>query len=425
MSAIASRSMLSATLAVCLTCLAVTGCSPNGDAGPRAPRNPDLVVDSRLVTAMNGFGLELLKRLSKADAGRNVFISPTSIQLALAMTYNGAKGETKDAMARALGLDGMTLEEVNQANADLISLLQNPDPKVELAIANSLWGREGVEFAPDFLARNTDSYEAEVRSIDFTLPGSADTINGWVSKKTREKITQLVDHDSIREALLLLLNAIYFKGKWTLPFEEADTQYGDFTRGDGTTKTLPMMRQRDDFDYLETDQFQAIALPYGDEFVRMLIFLPKAGTTLDGLMGEMTREKLDQWTGELHEQDGTIVLPRFKASYDTSLKPVLTALGMGVAFSDAADLTGMVTPEALATLGGVPFISDVVHKTMLEVNEEGTEAAAATAVIVGVTAVQTQPFEMVVDHPFFLAIQDEPTGAILFMGTIVDPEIER
>ncbi len=417
--------IISAILAVCLTTLAVAGCSAAGD-GSQPPRNPNLTVDGRLVAAMNDFGFRLHKELAKANADGNTFISPASIELALAMTYNGAEGGTKEAMAAAIGVQGMSLEEVNRANAQLITLLQNPDPRVELAIANSLWGREGFTFNEGFLERNTEYYRAEVRAIDFLSPASADTINRWVSKQTREKIAKLVDHNSIRDALLMLINAIYFKGKWTEPFDKAQTQDGEFTLDDGTTKTLPMMRQTGEFDYLETERLQAVAIPYGDKYVRMLIILPKKGVSLSDFVSDLTRENWTQWTGRLQEREGTVVLPRFKASYSASLKSPLTALGMGIAFTGDADLSGMLPPGGEVSIEGKPFISDVIHKTVLEVNEEGTEAAAATGVIVGVTSAPPEPpFTMVVDHPFFVAIEDRPTGAILFMGLIANPELER
>lgn len=400
----------------------VCGCSAQGEKAAQPRRDPKLTVDPRLVTATNDLGFSLHRKLVAAADGKNVFISPTSIELALAMTYNGAAAETKDAMAKALGLDKMTLDDVNAANADLMKLLKDPDPKVELAIANSLWGREGVKFDEGFLKRNTDFYSAEVRGIDFNAPTSADTINQWVSDNTREKITKLVDADAIRDALLMLINALYFKGQWSTPFDNALTKDGPFTVTAGTTRTLPMMTLERKFDYMENDQFQAIALPYGDEYVRMLIFLPKAGVKLGEMTAAMTNAKVTEWTGQMSNQEGTITLPRFKADYDTSLKATLTALGMGVAFSDQADFSGVLPPSQQPTIDGKPFISDVIHKTVLEVNEEGTVAAAVTGVIVGTTAMPAEPFTMTVDHPFFLAIQDQPTGAILFMGSIVDPQ---
>ncbi len=413
-------------VAVCMGLVALSGCPRNGADYPIEPIKPqrdlDLTVDSRLIKASNDFGFRLYRELAKTDAASNIFISPTSIELALAMTYNGAGGTTKDAMAETLGLQTMTLDEVHQANAQLMTLLRNPDPKVELALANSLWGQHGVTFNPDFLQRNRDHYDAEVRTIDFASPASAKAINRWVSEKTRGIIPYVVDHDTIRKAVLVLVNALYFKGQWTVPFDKAQTKDGPFTLADGTTKTLPMMRESGEFQYFETDDFQSVILPYGQRRVRMLIFLPKTGTTLDDLVTSLLGNGWTECMGRYSFRWGTLVLPRFETDYDTGLVETLTALGMGVAFSKkSADFSAMMAhgPDI------PPFLSHVIHKTRLEVDEEGTVAAAVTAVAVEEDIEEFDPpppFTMVVDHPFFVAIQDRPTGAILFMGTIVDPQ---
>ncbi|MCK4323015.1 MAG: serpin family protein [Armatimonadetes bacterium] len=427
-------------IVACISLGALSGCPRNGadyQIEPIKPqRSPDVTVDGRLfkasgrlVKASDDFGFRLYRELAKTDAARNIFIAPLSIELALAMTYNGAEGTTKDAMAETLGLQAMTLDEINQANAQLMTLLRNPDPKVELAIANSLWGQQDVTFNPDFLQRNTDYYNAEVRSLDFALPMSADTINRWVSEKTRGIIPYVVDHDMIREATLVLVNALYFNGQWTVPFDKTQTKDGPFTLADGTTKTLPMMHRWGWFQYFETDDFQSVILPYGDERVgsvngpygegrvRMLIFLPKVGTTLDELATSLTGKRWDQCMGRYSWEEGTLSLPRFGADYYADLKAALIALGMGVAFSPArADFSGMMEHDP-DTLDWALFL--VIHKTRVDVDEEGTVAAAATVAAGGPPA---PPFTMVVDHPFFMAIQDRPTGAILFLGTIVDPQ---
>ena len=248
-------------VAVCIGLVVLSGCSRIARDYAKPRRNPDLTVDSRLVKASNDFGFRLYRELAKTDAARNIFISPTSIELALAMTYNGAEGTTKDAMAETLGLQAMTLDEINQANAQLMTFLRNPDPKVEMALANSLWGRQDITFNADFLQRNSDYYDAEVRTIDFASPMSVETINQWASEKTRGRIPAIVNHGDIVDAFLVLLNALYFKGEWTVRFKEEFTQDGPFTLLDGTQKILPMMRRTGKFEYLETDELQAISLP--------------------------------------------------------------------------------------------------------------------------------------------------------------------
>ena len=396
-----------------------TGCSNSVKPAVAMPaRDPHLVIDSRLIDATNDFAFRTYGQLATTDASKNLFISPTSLELALAMTYNGAKSTTQTAMAQTLGVQAMTLDEVNAANAQLLTLLQNPDSKVQLKIADALWGQQGLTFDAGFLQRNTQFYQADVRTIDFTQPSSADTINAWVNQKTAGMIPTLVDYPTIQSAYMLLANALYFKGEWTTPFDPKTTQNGPFTQLSGAQSTLPMMnRTAKDFRYLETNQFQAIALPYGNQYLSMYLFLPKAGTALSDFTPTLTRQNWNQWMTQFTAQPGTLLLPRFSANYASSLKPALQAMGMGVAFSDNADFTGML-PQ------GGACITDVVHKTAVQVNEQGTTAAAATGVVVGPTAMPqpTQSFTMTVDHPFFMAIRDDPTGAILFMGSIVDPQ---
>ncbi len=387
-------------------------------------RSADLKVDTRLVSATNGFAFRIYQKLFETDNLKNLFISPASIEFALAMTYNGAGGTTKDGMSNTLGFTDMTLNDVNSANMQLMTLLDNPDPNVELAIANSLWGKSGTEFNADFMQRCKTFYKANISTVDFTLKQTADDINSWVSENTRGKIDKLVESANIKDSLLLLINALYFKGEWTDKFDINNTANDQFTLSDGTGKTVPMMqRTANNFEYLSTDQFQAIRLPYGDKdnkFVYMYIFLPKDGTTLKAFAEGLTLSKWNSWVTQFGNHNGTLYLPRFKANYSTSLKSTLSALGMTDAFSTQADFSGLLPADTVIT--EKPYISDVIHKTVLDVNEEGTVAAAVTGVIVGTTSLPPPPFEMKVNHPFFITIADRPTGAILFMGSIANPE---
>ena len=400
------------------------GCSDTAaqKTDPPKTRKADLVVDSRLVNATNAFGIQLYNKLATSNGTKNLFISPTSIEMALGMTYNGAVGSTQQAMAATLGVKDLTRDDFNKANAQLLTLLQSPDPKVELAIANSLWGRQGFTFATDFLQRNRDYFNATVRTLDFTQPTSAEQINTWVKDNTRGMIPKLVEHPAIKDALLVLINALYFKGKWTEPFDKALTKDGDFTLLNGARSTVPFMHHTGDFQYLETEQFQAVNLPYGDKYVSMYVFLPKTTSSLAEFSKSLSPDAWTKWQAQFHQAHGTLALPRFKADYSTSLKTTLSALGMGECFSDQANFSGMLPPTMQPAILAKPIISDVLHKTALEVNEEGTVAAAVTGVIMVATAMPMNPFTMTVDHPFFLAIIDKPTGAMLFLGSIVKPE---
>ena len=374
-------------------------------------------IDSRLVSANTRFGFKLFAQVAKQDAGKNVFISPASIGLALAMTYNGAVGETKQGMEQALEVKGMSHAELNRACAELRAALESPDPKVQLSIANSLWAKKGITFNPDFIQRNKQFYGADVTALDFSDPSAPATINSWVADKTKGKIDKIVDQIDA-QSILFLINAIYFKGAWAAEFDKAKTREDPFNTGAGKQKRHPMMHQLGKYSYCEGKDFQAVSLPYGGGRVSMYIFLPGQSVSLDEFQKSLTVANWDAWMKQFAETKGEIAVPRFKVEYEIGLNDVLKTLGMGIAFDpDRADFSGIVQTSQNA------FISRVKHKTFAEVNEEGTEAAAATSVEMSVTSVM-QPrktFRMIVDRPFFCAIRDNKTGTLLFMGSITDP----
>ena len=374
-------------------------------------------VDPRLVEANTKFGLKLYGEVIKGGEGKNLFVSPASVGLCLAMVYNGAEGETRQAMARALEALGLNLEEFNRAYADLKASLENPDPKVQLEIANSLWARKGLTFKPDFIERDKKFYGAEVTALDFNDPGAPATINSWVKDKTKGKIDKIVDQIS-NDSILFLINAIYFKGKWAKPFDKNNTKEEPFTLTPGSQKRVQMMSQSGEYQYLETPEFQAVKIPYGGGRVSMYVFLPAKTNSLDKFHKSMTSANWDDWTTSFHQTEGSVKLPRFKVEYEVSLNDALKALGMGVAFDEGrADFSGMIQSAERV------YISRVKHKTFAEVNEEGTEAAAVTSTEMRATSAMRprQPFQMVVDRPFFCAIRDDATGTVLFMGSIFDP----
>jgi serpin B len=359
----------------------------------------------------------LFSELVQQDAGENVFISPASVALALAMTCNGASGTTQEAMGKTLELPGLSREELNQANAALESALESPNPDVQLTLANSLWARQGIPFRPEFLRRNQDFYRAEVVELDFDDPGAPKTINDWVNRKTHGKISQMVERIG-PTMVLYLINAIYFKGKWAKPFDQERTRERPFTRLDDTTRPCPMMEQQDRFPYYRGESFQAVRLPYGQGRLSMYLFLPDKGSRLEAFQKGLTAERWNQWMSRFREKEGRIVLPRFRLEYQADLKASLGALGLGVAFDrQRADFDDLSPVRPL-------FIGEVTHKTFVEVNEEGTEAAAATAVATAAEGVpiRERPFYMVMDRPFFCAIRDNATGMVWFMGSIVEPE---
>jgi len=374
-------------------------------------------LDRRLVRANRVLGFNILHELRDGQDGENIFISPASIITALAMSYNGAEAETREAMEKTLGFEGMTREEGNGAFADLLTILHNPDPEVEMAVANSLWARDGVDFKEEFLQRNKDFFDAKVSSLDFDDPGAAETINKWVKDKTGGAIDDIVEPPIDPLTVLFLINAIYFNGEWSEPFDPELTREIPFYLSDGSQRKHPVMFREGDFNYLETELFQAVRLPYGkNERLGMYVFLPSKEATLEGFMEELNPGTWTDWTASFSNREGELGLPRFEFEYEASLIDPLKALGMEIAFDDtAADFSSMrdIPPRL--------YISDVKHKSFIEVNEEGTEAAAATSVEIRLESARPDHFTMIADRPFFFAITDEQTGVILFMGALLEP----
>jgi serpin B len=366
--------------------------------------DPDV---SGVASANTRFGFKLLQDLRERDPVGNIFISPLSISIALTMTYNGAVGETERAMAEVLEIGALDLSTINHSNKALRESLENPDPKVEISIANSIWSRQGVEFNPEFLERNRTFFGAEIASLDFSSPQATAIINEWVDTNTNGKIEKIVDRIN-PQTLLFLINAIYFKGNWQDEFDESMTRPGIFHLSDGSEKQVQMMRREGEYPYFRGENFEATNLPYGDGRVSMYIFLPNRNSNLNRFLRNLNDESWEDWISQLQDRRHELMLPRFKLEYEVRLNDALEALGMGIAFGGGADFSGM---------GPSLFISEVRHKTFVEVNEEGTEAAAVTAVV----GVKSLPPAFRVDRPFFFAIYDTETETILFMGTVTEP----
>lgn len=369
-----------------------------------------------LVAANNEFGFDLFNQLRTQDKDKNVFVSPLSVATALAMTYNGAAGETHLAMKRVLKYGTMNHADINQSSQALMAKLKSADPKVELLIANSLWARQGVSFNPAFLDRNRQFFGAEVAALDFASPQAVKTINDWVSQNTKGKIPVILEQIG-GDQVMFLINAVYFKGQWQKKFDAAKTQPQPFHLADSKTKSTPMMAQSGNYPYFKGDNFQAVSLPYGQGGASLYLFLPAEGVSLNSFLGGVTFQNWQQWMNSFRNAPGDVKLPRFKMEYSRDLNNPLKALGMEVAFAQGkADFSGMREQNDL-------FISQVKHKAILEVNEEGSEAAAATSVGMSTTSMRREPerFNFVADRPFLLAIRDNQTGAILFLGAVFEP----
>jgi len=375
------------------------------------PPNNQRNVDARLVAANTKFGFNLFHTLSKQQPNQNIFISPTSVALALSMTYNGVSGETKQEMTKVLELTGMTTQEINAANQGLQNSLQKIDPTVQVLIANSLWAQQGFSLKPEFLQTNQEYYQANVTELDFINPQAPSIINNWVSQKTQGKIDRIVEEISPDE-VLFLINAIYFKGNWETPFDRSQTTNKTFYLTDSSSKQHPMMSQSGFYRYYETDTFQAVSLSYGQKVaLRMYIFLPNSNTNLATFLQQLTPDNWNKWMQQFRKINGITEIPRFKIEYEVELKSTLKALGMAGIFDiSKADFSAMTNDNVA--------VDSVKHKTFVEVNEEGTEAAAVTSI----SLPRGLSFQMNVNRPFFCAIRDHTTETILFMGTIVDPQ---
>lgn len=370
------------------------------------------VVNSKLIAANTKFGFKLFSEILKQD--KNIFISPVSVALALAMTYNGASGETQQAMAKTLEVQGI-ISELNSGNAAMLATLEDTDSQVELTIANSLWVRKEYPIKQDFLQRSQKFYKAKVTNLDFSDRNAPSVIDNWVKQSTDGKINQIIANINPND-VLFLINAIYFKGKWTTEFAKNQTADYPFYLAAGSQKQHPMMSQKGEYRYYENEKLQAVSLPYGkDGKLSLYIFLPNQNTSLSDFYQGLNTENWEKWMTLFRNREGLIRLPRFRIEYDITLNDTLKALGMGVAFGDKANFSG---------IGDNLLISEVKHKTFVEVNEEGTEAAAATSVAIAVTAAPAQePFLMIVDRPFFYSIRNNQTGTVLFMGSIVEPQL--
>jgi serpin B len=385
---------------------------------PVNPRGPINSPAQSVINAGNSFGFKLFNCINNTETGKNVFISPFSVSMAFGMLLNGANGSTLDSLEQALGDAGMSLNDINNAYESSSAYLTTLDAHVTFQNANSIWYRNGFQVLPDFLNVNRTYFDAEVDSLDFTLPSAAQTINNWVDTKTNGKIPTIIDGTIPADAVMYLINAIYFKAAWTYTYDSSSTKDAPFTCADGSTTTCRLMSQEDTFAYYADNTVQAIDLPYGDRSFSMTVIMPAPGTSIDQFASALTQ---DQWNTIINRLDSAKVdlyMPKFELKYSKSLVDELKALGMGIVFDPLrADLTH-ISPAGLS-------VSEVLHKTYVNINEEGTEAAAVTLIGMITTVATGEPVIKVVriDHPFIFAIREHQSGTILFIGKVVNPNL--
>jgi serpin B len=386
------------------------GAPPRITALPRALTGQE----QQLIDADNRFAITLLKQVTAdtRDTLPNLFISPLSVATALAMTYNGAAGTTEEAMRSTLQLDGMSVAEVNESYRSLIELLRNLDSHVRFQIANSIWYRQGLPVEQSFLDVNREYYDARVTALDFDSPAAPAAINSWVDQETNGLIKQILETIP-RDMVMYLIDAIYFKGDWTYQFDPDRTKPRPFHLADGTTVAVPTMaRAAAELRTGRRPNATIVDLSYGGAAFSMTIVVPDDTSSVEHLVDGITPAQWSDWTASLEPSESELFLPKFKLTNALSLAPSLIALGMGVAFTGQADFTRIHTPSEM-------YISEVNHNSYVDVNEEGTVAAAVTSVGMGITSVGPEP--IIIDRPFVFALRENLSGTILFMGVIRHP----
>jgi serine protease inhibitor len=367
-----------------------------------------------LIKSDNEFGIELFKELLEVqDVDSNIVFSPFSVSMALAMTYNGADGTTREAMESTLKKENLTVEEINEIYNNLMNGLKSVDPKVVLEIANSIWYRDNFVVEQDFINTNKQYYDAEVRALNFADPATINIINSWVAGKTHDKIDKIIEQISPL-TVMFLINAIYFNGIWTYEFDEEDTENNDFYLRDGSIIQVPTMSIDGDFNYQANDIFSSVELFYGKGDYSMLILLPNEGKSIDDIINNLTCENWESWLENYTELEIVIYLPKFKFEFEDSLNTPLKNMGMEIAFLPDEANFSKINPDFDM------YISMVKQKAFIDVNEKGTEAAAVTVVEIELTAMPDKEY-FIANKPFLFAITEKKTKAILFIGIVNRP----
>ncbi len=392
----------------------MAGCQdPSGATGPGLTPPPAQLSEQevRVSEANTGFGLALLAEVLAHEETSNVLLSPLSASMALGMTMNGAVGATWEAMRSTLGFGDLTEAEVNAAYRGLLEYLHGRDPKVEFGLANSAWYREDFAVHPPFLEAVRDHFDAEVRALDFLDPAAPGIISAWAEERTGGRIRDLITEIDPLERLFLV-NAVYFKAPWTVPFPEGWTQDAPFRTADGTIVQVPFMAMDATLRHYQDGTVRAVELIYADSAYSMLVLAPEDPRDEADLATVLTPSGLDALVGSLVPSRLMLRLPKFRFDYGTRLDPALERMGMGIAFEPwVADFTRIADHDDL-------HITRVDQKAFIDVHELGTEAAAATSVGVGVTSM---PPLMEFDRPFHFLIRERASGTILFLGRVGDP----
>lgn len=400
----------------------LASCNSPSDPGGGPPREITALpralaaAEQEVISASNAFAFGLLREVNGSWTDRNVFLSPLSASMALGMTMNGAAGTTFDEMRATLGFGTRPLAEIDQGYQSLIALLRGLDPQVNFQLANAIWYRQGMASAleTEFLGDTRSYFDAEVGPLDMTSPQAANTVNDWAKRSTGGRIEKVLDAIS-DDIVMLLANAIYFKGYWREQFEKSTTRAEPF-RAPGGTHDVPTMQREGTIRYARIPDAEVVDLPYGGGAYSMTILLPEQGVDVNAFVSQLTQASWQEATAGLHTSNAEIHLPRFTLKWDDTLNTPLKSLGMPQAFrAGEADFTRMSKSS-----GHDLFISFVRQSTFVDVNEEGTEAAAVTIVGVGITSMPAKVV-VLVNRPFVFAIRENLSGTIIFLGKIIDP----
>lgn len=405
---------------ISISCLTFSCKKENTDNTPGDFKQVNLTEKQKqLINTSNAFGFEFFKKVTEISGSEtDMMVSPLSVSMALGMTRNGAANGTLEAITNTLGLGGMSDAEINESYKYIIETFSGLDPKVKMQIANSIWYHNTFTVEQPFVLANQQYFDASVSKLDFANPASVDVINGWVNEKTNTLIPEIIDQIPA-EAVMYLVNAVYFKGQWKYQFDKAKTEQKPFHLYNGTELQVPSMTQHETHPFFQGPGFTAIELPYNQGNYVMSVLLPDAGKTVEDVITQLSQENWNTWSSQFANRDIELQMPKFKYEYnEKQMKPILSDMGMGVAFDlENADFT-RINPD-----GGL-YISRVLHKTFIKTDEEGSEAAAVTAVEVGVTSVgPDQPYFFTIDRPFVYFIQEKSTGTILFIGKVMNPNL--
>ena len=369
----------------------------------------------KLVSAHIKFGFKLFSTLARQNSEQNIAVSPVSLALALSMLYNGTSGTTRQEISSALGMKGVNLNAFNHANKTLEKSLETNDYCGKLAIANSLWTRQGFPFRYQFLKTNQEYYQAQITNLNFESSESVGIINRWVKDKTLEKIPQIIEQIS-HDDVLFLINAIYFQGIWQVEFDPHLTTQQPFYLSNDRVIKFPLMSREGKYRYFETSEFQAVSLPYTGERFSLEVFLPRPDKNLKDLVSQLTVGQWKKWMGQFREQQGQLKLPRFSLSYEVDMEKALMSLGMSTMFERSSANFSELTSRQV-------YVNRMRHKTLVEINEKGTQSAVTSPIRARVTSVflPEEQFTMIVNRPFLCTIRDHKTNAIIFVGVVKEP----